>query len=320
VSEPDLRHSGVVILNDIQVPDDLADRLAKFVSAGGGLLIATGPQATWPQRLADVVPALPGDLVDRMTTPPSRLGGLEYSHPVFELFRAPRSGDFSAARFYGYRNTQQPAGQVLARFDDGVPALLERKTAGGRVLMWTSTLDLDWNDMPVKPVFLPFVHTLTKYLADYAEAPASLTVGQVIPAPRRAGARGTATNRGGTIAIAPSGARVAVETEDGALELHEQGFYDVRTQGAAADTATTLATNVDLSESDLTPLDPRELAAAVAGRAAGDMASLGAARPSDEAQAQAQRLWWYLLVAGGLLLAAETLLSNRLSQNGARVS
>jgi len=29
---------------------------------------------------------------------------------------------------------------------------------------------------------------------------------------------------------------------------------------------------------------------------------------------------WYLLVAGGLLLAAETLLSNRLSQNGARVS
>ena len=36
--------------------------------------------------------------------------------------------------------------------------------------------------------------------------------------------------------------------------------------------------------------------------------------------AQAQRLWWYLLVAGGLLLAAETMISNRLSQNGARVS
>jgi Mg-chelatase subunit ChlD len=319
-SDADARQAGVVILNDIQTPDELADRLARFVREGGGLLIATGPQATWPARLADVVPAVPGDLVDRTGTTPSRLGALEYSHPVFELFRAPRSGDFSAARFYGYRATGQPAGQVLARFDDGVPALLERKTGAGRVLMWTSSLDLDWSDMPVKPVFLPFVHTLTKYLADYAEAPASLTVGQVIPAPRRGAGRGTAANRGGTIAIAPSGTRVSVETEDGALELHEQGFYDVRTQGAGSDSATALAANVDLTESDLSPLDARELAAAVAGRAPGEIAGLGAARPSDDAQAQAQRLWWYLLVAGGLLLAGETLLSNRLSQNGARVS
>ena len=75
--------------------------------------------------------------------------------------------------------------------------------------------------------------------------------------------------------MAPSGARVAVETEDGALELGEQGFYDVRTQGAGADSATTLASNVDLSESDLTPLDPRELAAAVAGRAPGELGGLG---------------------------------------------
>jgi hypothetical protein len=323
VSEADLRQASVVLLNDIQVPDELADRLARFVAAGGGLFVAAGPHATWPARMAGTLPALPGDPIDRTTTTPSRLGGLEYSHPVFDLFRAPRTGDFSAARFYGYRGVQQPTGQVLARFDEGTPALMEGKdrTAGaGRVLLWTSTLDLEWNDLPVKPVFLPFVHTLTKYLADFTDAPASLTVGQVIPAPRKPLGRGAAVTRGGTIAVAPSGARVSIETEDGALELSEQGFYDVRTQGAGADTATTLASNVDLSESDLSPLDPRELAAAVAGRTAGGLGGLGIARPSDEAQARAQRLWWYLLVAGGLLLAAETLLSNRLSQNGARVS
>jgi hypothetical protein len=322
VSDADLRQASVVLLNDIQVQDELADRLARFVAAGGGLFVAAGPHATWPARVAAALPGLPGDPIDR-TAAPSRLGGLEYSHPVFDLFRAPRTGDFSAARFYGYRSVQQPTGQVLARFDDGTPALMEGKdrTAGaGRVLLWTSTLDLEWSDLPVKPVFLPFVHTVTKYLADFTDAPPSLTVGQVIPAPRKPLGRGAAVTRGGTIAVAPSGARVSVETEDGALELTEQGFYDVRTQGAGADTATTLASNVDLSESDLAPLDPRELAAAVAGRAAGGLGGLGNARPSDEAQAQAQRLWWYLLVAGGLLLAAETLLSNRLSQNGARVS
>jgi aerotolerance regulator-like protein/VWA domain-containing protein len=318
-TDADARAAAVVILNDVQVSDDLGDRLARFVGTGGGVFMSLGPNATWPARLADVVPGLPGEVVDRMAAP-SRMGGIEYSHPVFELFRAPRSGDYSAARFYNYRAVTQPAGQVLARFDDGSPALLERKAGAGRVLMWTSTVDLDWNDLAVKPVFLPFVHTITKYLADFSEPPASLTVGQVIPAPRKTAARGGTANRGSTIAVAPSGARVTVETEDGALELAEQGFYDVRTQGAGPDSATTLASNVDLSESDLSPLDPRELAAAVAGRAAADLGGKGLGRPSDEAQAQAQRLWWYLLVAGGLLLAAETLLSNRLSQKGARVS
>ena len=134
--------------------------------------------------------------------------------------------------------------------------------------------------MPVKPVFLPFIHTVTKYLADFAEAPASLTVGQVIPAPRKGAGKGAAYTRGGTIAVAPSGARVSIDTEDGALELGEQGFYDVRTQGAGADSATTLASNVDLSESDLSPLDPRELAAAVAGRAPGELGRPGQ-RPAE---------------------------------------
>jgi hypothetical protein len=60
-------------------------------------------------------------------------------------------------------------------------------------------------------------------------------------------------------------------------------------------------------------MDPRELVASVTGRIASPTGALGDARPSDEAQAQAQRLWWYLLVAGALLLAAESLLSNRLS-------
>jgi Mg-chelatase subunit ChlD len=316
-SDVDARSAAVVMLDDVQVSDDLADRLLRFVTSGGGLLISLGPHATWPSHAASAAPALPADTVDRTTGTPLRLGGLEYSHPVFELFRAPRSGDFSAARFYEYRAVTQPTGQVLARFDDGAPALLERKIGAGRVLLWTSSLDMDWSDMPVKPVFLPFVHTVTKYLADYAEAPASLTVGQVVPAPRRLGGK-MATARGSTIAVAPSGSRVSVDTEDGALELTEQGFYDVRTQGAGADSATTLAVNVDLDESDLTPMDPRELEAAVAGRAAGTPGSM--ARPTAEAQAQAQRLWWYLLVAGGLLLAGETLVANRLSQNAARLS
>lgn len=312
LTDADTRRAAVIVLNDVQVADALAGRLAKFVSAGGGLLVAAGPHASWPAS-ADLLPAIPASMVDRTTGMPSRLGSLEYGHPVFDVFRAPRSGDFSAARFYGYRAVEHPPARVLARFDDGAPALLERRAGSGRVLLWTSTLDLGWNDLPLKPVFLPFIHTMVRYLADFSEPPTSLTVGQVVPAARRSSSQAV-TNRGTTIAVAPSGARVNVGAEDGALELTEQGFYDIRTQGAGADSAVTLASNVDLTESNLTPMDPRELVAAVAAGHPSGAAGAGDARPSDQAQAQAQRLWWYLLVAAGLLLAGETLLSNRLSR------
>src|SRR6185369_8669405 len=46
-SDADLRQAAVVILNDVQVPDELAGRLARFVNAGGGLLLAAGSQGTW---------------------------------------------------------------------------------------------------------------------------------------------------------------------------------------------------------------------------------------------------------------------------------
>jgi hypothetical protein len=106
---------------------------------------------------------------------------------------------------------------------------------------------------------------------------------------------------------------VSLAGEDGALELTEQGFYDVRTAGAPADASVVLASNVDPNEADLTAIDPKELIAAITGRVGSAQAAAGP-RPTAEAQAEAQRIWWYLLVAAGLLLTAETLLSNRLSR------
>ena len=60
-------------------------------------------------------------------------------------------------------------------------------------------------------------------------------------------------------------------------------------------------------------MDPKELIAAITGRLGSAQTAEGP-RPTAEAQAEAQRIWWYLLVVAGLLLTAETLLSNRLSK------
>ena len=82
------------------------------------------------------------------------------NHPVFEVFKTPRSGDFTSSTFYRYRGLQLgPPDTILASFDDGAVAISERSVGDGRVLVWTSTLDTYWNNIPQQPVL---VGTLTK--------------------------------------------------------------------------------------------------------------------------------------------------------------
>lgn len=315
VSADDLQSANLVIVNDVQVSTTLASRLLAFVEGGGGLLVIAGQRGTWPQGGAAGLPGLPAEAVDRSRGQPARLIALEYGHPVFEPFRAPRSGDFSSARFYGYRAlTVDPEAAVLARFDDGAPALVERRAGAGRALVWASSLDVEWNDFPLRPVFLPFVHQVARHLAAYRQPEPWLTVGDVLdPSTRAATAASEAR-----IVVTPSGQRVSLDPEGGdVLTLEEQGFYELREQATGAGgPVATFASNVDLSESDLTPMDPREMVAAATGGADGFEGEEGSYELTDATREATQRFWWYLLFAGAILLSAETLVSNRMGTRG----
>jgi hypothetical protein len=309
VSDDDLRRSAVVVVNDVAVPAALARRLGRFVEQGGGLLVIAGPRASWPQDV-DVLPGSIGNPVDRSRGAASRIGALEFGHPILEPFRAPRSGNFSGARIYGYRNvTAASAAQVIARFDSGAPAVLERQVGTGRVMLWASSVDNVWNDLPVKGVFLPFVHQTIRHLATYREPRPWLTVGQVLDADSAIAPQAQDAQR---ILLSPSGKRMPMDDEGSEVtELTEQGFYELRT--AERDVAV-MASNVDPVEADLSPMDPKEIAVATVG----SPDSGGPAGPgvplTPEAQERNQRLWWYLLLAGVALLGAETVLSNRLAK------
>jgi hypothetical protein len=42
--------------------------------------------------------------------------------------------------------------------------LLERSLGAGRVLLFTSSLDREWNDLPVQPVFVPLMAGIANHL------------------------------------------------------------------------------------------------------------------------------------------------------------
>jgi hypothetical protein len=116
-----------------------------------------------------------------------------------------------------------------------------------------------------------------------------------------------------SIALTPSGARIPVGgAGDGVLTLAEQGFYEVRGTRPGSESGV-VAANVDVAESELATMDPRALVAVAVSQGAA-RAAAPPAPPSPEVQERTQRLWWYLLLAGVLLLGADTVVSNRLSR------
>ena len=114
---------AVVILNDTMFPPAAGgNALKRYLEGGGGLLVVTGDHTTWPQGEAALLPGRLGATVDRTTGRSGSLGYLDYSHPVFEVFKAPRSGDFSAAHVFRYRTLQtepdRPRPRAVRRWRD----------------------------------------------------------------------------------------------------------------------------------------------------------------------------------------------------------
>jgi hypothetical protein len=311
VSPPLLERRDVVVLNDTMVPPGLAGgELKRFVERGGGLLVAVGGHSTWPVSEADLLPGKLGGIVERTDSRGGTIGWRDNGHFVFEIFRAPRSGDFSAPRFRRYRALQLgPNDRPLAKYDDGAVAAAERRLGTGRVIAWTSTLDESWNDLAKKPVYLPLVHQIIKYLARYEQPAAWRTVGDVVDL--------AAKSKADRAIVTPSNERRTMHTNDpGLLELNEQGIYEIRTTAMGTGRPERIAVNVDPVESDLTVLDSQELVAFVTGHATQSAAQQTQA-PQELTASEAERrqgLWWYLLVIGLLLLATEMVVANLLSR------
>ena len=313
---------ALVVLNDAStLSSATAEALKLFVERGGGLLVALGERTP----VAGDWPLLPGALgapVERIGTRGGTLGYLDYSHPIFEEFKDPRNGNFANMRFQKYRTlTPAATDHVVARYDDGAAALVERKVGNGHVLALTSTLDTSWNDAPRHAMYLPLVHEAARYLAQYEEPEAWHAVGRMldisapIGAVVRQGAVGTLGTTG--VAVSPSGAQTTLgQNGVKSIELAEQGFYSVRLSGSGDRRPYAVAVNIEPSEADLSALMPAEfLTAATNGSSVvknGQSLDSPEVTPVDMEKKQA--IWWFLLVAGLLALFIESVLSNRQSR------
>lgn len=323
LSAADLSGKRLVIFDNAPwPPGDIGRRVQAFVEGGGGVLVAAGDAVsatTWPARGNGLLPAPPADARDRVADKGAVLGFLDRSHPALALFGNAQSGDLSAARFYRYRPIQTDTG-VLARFDDGSAALVEHRVGSGRVVVFASSFDGIWNDLPRQPVFLPFVHQVAQYASGYRAGRSVYEVGDAVDLQGTGSASDSTAARGvAYVAVSPSGSRLRIGGTQGdpALIPSEAGVYEVRPAGSPGARPRLVAVNIPGRELDLGRFDPIRLTNTVdvAPPAEGPTdAPAGADLAERERE---QSTWWYLLLVAATLLVAESVLAYRLSRGRA---
>jgi hypothetical protein len=327
----DFDNRSLVIFNEATPPAGaLGARLRDMVNAGTGVLIVPGMSDTerWPAEWRTYLPATIGGIIDRVGDREATFGKVDVSNPLFEIFSAAGSGDFSSARVFKYKAIVPKSDSgvsVIARFDDGAPAMVEGTKGAGKVVVWATTLDADWTDLPRShgAVYVPFVFQLGRHIGRFTDPRQFFTVGDALDLSRHAemtepllgkGAR-PANDSGELVLQTPTGDKVEVSVKgtNRLARLGESGFYELRGPKTPVGGGRPIAVNVDASEADLTHLDPAELVAA-ATKATGNKSKTETNLGTPEEQERRQTVWWYLLLGALFVLAVETVMSNRLSR------
>ena len=299
----DLANANVLVFLETALPGGtMAERIQEFVRQGGSLIIA-GVTSSRDHPLSLI---RDGNASVREQNPAS-LVSIDALHPVFEPFRASSAGQFASARISRFQSGQAvDAAQVVARFDDGSPALLEQRIGRGRVLHFATGFTRAAGDLVLQPVFAPFVQQLVKHAASGRESRASFTVGNVVDV------NSFAAPERDAVVLTPQGERIRLgaSTSSRSLRIAEAGIYQIRGTGDET-TTQMIAANVDPAESDVTPVGAEIFNDAITARDANSAVLPSALQPRD--RESEQRIWWYLLLIAFAFLAIETFVGNRIS-------
>lgn len=173
VLNSDLYDAGVLIVDGgVDLTPARLSSLERYISSGGGVLMFLGggldPAHYGNRFFPDVFGC---SIRGRRGTPDAkrtflRMDQVDHEHPVFR-FAGPSADALStgAARFYAsFAVDAGPGAQVIARFADGTPAILEGRSGSGRALLVATDVNTGWSDLALRSVFVPFMHRSVRYL------------------------------------------------------------------------------------------------------------------------------------------------------------
>jgi hypothetical protein len=179
---------AIVLANVVDLSPAAVAALETYVRGGGGFMVFPGSRISLPfynERLHAQTRLLPAAYGEPRGEPIEEtkaelpqvyfhLQAKGYTHRITEPWNDAKNGSLATAQFYRAFPMQlakddaphADAGSafVVLAFGDGTPAIVEQAFGAGRVLQFASTADAAWNDLPIRPIFLPLVHRALGYV------------------------------------------------------------------------------------------------------------------------------------------------------------
>lgn len=230
--------------------EDQMKKIETFLVNGGTLLVVL-KDATQQESLSKLL-ASDDLLIEEATGDYVMFGEIDFTHPLFSRFADPRYNDFTKIRFVKHRRLElsDDAGvNVLARFDNANPAMLERRIGTGRVLVLASGWHPADSRLALSTKFVPLLEGMADESGNAELETAYFEVNQPVPL----NARNDSPTRevrlpDGTTRQLDADARLFSETD-------HPGLYHVRQGNAEFD----FCVNLNSSESRTAPFAADEL-------------------------------------------------------------
>ena len=231
--------------------EDRLQTVGRFLADGGTVLFVLKDISS-AQALGRLAGADNLAVTEAPVTGYAMFGQIDFEHPLFAPFADPRFSDFTKIHFWKHRRLEAdrlPDARILARFDNGDPALIELPKGKGRLLILASGWQPADSQLALSSKFVPLLYSV---LDQAGGIPAQLTqfyVGDEVNLPS-VSANGPLTIR------KPDGAQVrldAGETRFSQTDL--PGIYAL----TSLEPAFRFAVNVDPAESRTAPLSAEEL-------------------------------------------------------------
>ncbi|MDH3583618.1 MAG: BatA domain-containing protein, partial [Phycisphaerae bacterium] len=149
----------IFLANVPDVSPEMAERLERFTHRGGGLIFFLGDRVEpdiYNKRLGALLPA---ELIETIEAEPGEvgwaIGPIMSEHPLAVIVKELERELVDAARFAKVMKARPaPGGQtILSIVEQGAPLLLSRIVGDGTVLLFTTSADRAWNNLPVHPLY-----------------------------------------------------------------------------------------------------------------------------------------------------------------------
>ncbi len=160
LSGHDLRPYDAVFLLNVARPQ--ASKLISFLESKKPVFIFLGDRVV-PEEY-NSIPLFPWrirEIKEAGTSKPERIAQIDRSHESLKPFSGPTGESLKKASFYRYFKIDGSKKNLLT-LGNKDPLLARPISVKGRLFLFTSSADLDWNDLPLKAAYLPFIQGLVK--------------------------------------------------------------------------------------------------------------------------------------------------------------